>query len=52
MGNLVIGLIKSIVTKKLLVALFVSIGDEIVKATDNKVDDAVWEPVKDALKEV
>ena len=49
MGALLGGILKSLVTEKVLKSVLVVLGDYLVKSSKNKLDDVLWEKVKGVL---
>ena len=49
MQVIVIKLLKSFFTEKILKAIVVALGDYLVESSKNKLDDALWAKVKGKL---
>lgn len=43
------GILIRLVSEKVICGLLVELGDYLVPRTDNRLDDAVWKPVREAL---
>tara|TARA_R100001082_G_C4214666_1_gene96590 strand:- start:27 stop:203 length:177 start_codon:yes stop_codon:yes gene_type:complete len=43
---------KGLIPEKLIKKAVISLGDLLVKSTDNELDDKVWDKVKKLLKEL
>ena len=42
-------LLKSVFTPKMVKQMFITLGDNLVKSSKNKLDDAIWAQVKSKL---
>ena len=49
MGALLGGIATKILSQKVMIAILIKLGDWLVKRSENKLDDKVWEEVKKAL---
>ena len=49
MGALLGGIATKILSQKVMIAILKKLGDWLVKRSENKLDDKVWEEVKKAL---
>jgi hypothetical protein len=50
MGAILATVLKSFFTEKVLKAILLTLGDYLVLSSKNKLDDALWEKVKNVLQ--
>ena len=49
MKSVLIKILKSLFSEKVIKAIVIALGDHLVTKSSNKLDDALWSKVKDTL---